>query len=728
MSTDIEGQGPPLAGPAAPLTLREQLARTERGIAESGYYEPDLALKESDPITFEVLFTRLLQTLTNAREVALSISASPSTREQGEIIFGLYTREGDAICLSTGLMIHVHTMSRAIKWMIENDYETLVGFDEGDYFFNNDSFIGGGHPSDQMLITPLFIDGRLEGWVGGLTHVTETGAVEPGAMGSSFTSRFAEGLIMPCVKIGSGDTLRKDLDILVDRGVRSSTSWLADNRAKLTGNMIVREKLKELVAEVGLDFYRKICREYIEDTMRATREKVLRSLFPGRYREVAWRGVTLPGQESLLHSPCELVITRDGRLELDYDGLPSARRQPFQATLPLFEGMLFNGLIQNVFYDLRYNDGTFLAVKLNVPLGSACNPGNIQLPTTLWGPAYGGMQACAQAVSRAYFAQGYREEVHASGPLTSGNLAGGVDQYGRLFGSQCFEFASSGMYATSFMDGLDTAFSDFNAEGDMGDAEVWEQQMPQIWLAREIRRDGGGFGKFRGGNGIHSLYMIPAGTDMEMGSFGSPPIFSTAGLMGGYPAASLRVWVGRNTNLNEMLSQGLALPNGEGLHTERPDFVSAVEAEWEYVPGQNYAARALPAESLFSVVSGDGGGYGDPLERRPEEVLRDVVDGLSSEQTALDVYAVVFTRDDANLVNGVDAKATAALRARHRKDRLARAIPASEYKARVRERLITGDIPAPAAALYRDVLRFSAKWAAEFRTFWELPDDYEVPA
>ena len=711
----------------AGTSLKERLADVEARIRASGVFEPELSLKEKDPITFEVLFTQLTQTLTNAREVALSISASPSTREQGEIIFGLYTPEGDAICLSTGLMIHVHTMSRAIKWMIENDYETEVGIREGDFFFNNDSFIGGGHPSDQMLITPLFVDGRLEGWIGGLTHVTETGAVEPGAMGSSFTSRFAEGLIMPCTKVGENDELRKDLDILVDRGVRSSVSWLADNRAKLTGNMLIRSALKSLVAEVGLDFYRKVSREYIEDTMRATREKVRRSLFPGRYREVAWRGVTLPGMESVFHSPCELVVTKDGRLRLDYEGLPTARKQPFQATLPLFEGMLFNGLIQNVFYDLKYNDGTFLAVDLHVPLGSACNPNNIQLPTTLWGPAYGGMQACAQAVSRAYYAMGYREEVHASGPLTSGNLAGGTDQYGRLFGSQCFEFASSGMYATSFMDGLDTSFSDFNAEGDMGDAEVWEQQMPQLWLAREIRRDGGGFGKFRGGNGIHSLYLIPDGIDMEMGSFGSPPIFSTAGLMGGYPGSPLRLWVGRNTNVRELIARGEQLPNGEGVDTELPDFVTQLDGEWEFVPGQNYPARSLPEYSLFSVVSGDGGGFGDPLERNPEHVVRDVNDGLSGARRAAEVYGVALVADDAG-AHQVDTAATTKLRQDLRAQRLARAVPAREYKARVRERLLTGDIPAPAAALYRDVLSFSAKWAEEFRSFWSLPDDYEVPA
>ncbi len=709
------------------MDLRERLRRQEQRIAELGCYEPDLTLKDKDPVGFEVLFTRLLQTVTNAREVALSISASPSTREQGEIIFGLYTPEGDAVCLSTGLMIHVHTISRAIKWMIENDYETAVGFAEGDSFFNNDSFIGGGHPSDQMLITPFYADARLAGWVGGLTHVTETGATEPGAMGSSFTSRFAEGLILPCLKIGENDRLRKDMDVLVDRGVRSSVSWLADNRAKLSGNIIIREAVKAIIAEIGQDSYGKLCREYIEDTRRATREKIRRSLFPGRYREVAWRGVTLPGQESLLHAPCEMTVTADGSIRLDFDGLPSARRQPFQATLPLFEGMLFNGLIQNLFYDLRYNDGTLLPVELHVPEGTVCNPSSIQLPTTLWGPAYGGMQACAQAVSRAWFARGYREEVHASGPLTSGNLAGGTDQYGRAFGSQCFEFAAAGMYGCAFMDGLDTAFSDFNAEGDMGDAEIWEQQMPQIWLAREIRKDGGGFGKFRGGNGIHSLYMIPDGADMEMGAFGSPPIFSTAGLMGGYPASCLRLWVGTDTRLPELIASGASLPGGEGEDPGYPDFVRELGGQWEYVGGQNYQTRTLPPYTVFSVVTGDGGGYGDPIERDPALVVQDLDAGVTNVRTAERVYGVVVASSDAGEF-AVDLDATAARRQQIRGERLRRSVPARQYKEQARERLLAGDIPAPARALYRDVLAVSPGWAREFRSFWDLPEDFEVPA
>lgn len=707
------------------MDLKERLEERERRIRQTGCYEPELSMKEKDPVAFEVVFTKLLQIVTNAREVALLISASPATREQGEIIFGLYTPEGDSICLSTGLMIHVHTMSRAIKWMIQNDYERDIGFAEGDYFFNNDAFIGGGHPSDQMLITPFYVDGQLEGWIGGLTHVTETGAVEPGSLGSSITSRFAEGLILPCLKVGEGDELRRDFDVLVERSVRSPIPWLTDNRAKLTGLRMIREAVKALIDEIGIDDYRKLAREYIEDTLRATREKVRRFLFPGRYREVGWRGITIPGIEGLLQAPCEMVIGRDGSIRLDFDGLSSAKRQPFQSTLPLFEGMLFNALIQHVFYDLRYNDGTFLAVDLDVPKGSACNPDDIFLPTLLWGPAYAGQVAAGQCVARAYFAKGYREEVHASGALVSGNLAGGTDQYGRPFGAHCFEFAASGQFAMAFMDGLDTAISDFNPEGDMGDAEIWEQSMPQIWLGREIRKDGGGFGKYRGGSGIHSLYLTPEGSELEMGSFGTAPIFTAPGMMGGYPAPALYAWIGRNTNVKELIEAGEPLPCSEGEDFERPDFVRTIEAEWDFAHGQNYPARPLPPYSIYSVVTGDGSGYGDPLERDPALVVRDLRNGVTTRRAARDVYGVVVV-DERTLE--IDERATAELRAEKRRERLARGVPAQEYKRRARERVLAKDFPFPVRRLYADVLARSAKFAAEFKRFWELPEDYEVTA
>ena len=169
------------------------------------------------------------------------------------------------------------------------------------------------------------------------------------------------------------------------------------------------------------------------------------------------------------------------------------------------------------------------------------------------------------------------------------------------------------------------------------------------------------------------------------------------------------------------------MPSGEGDNPTEPDFIRELGGDWEYVPGQNYPARALPANSVFSVVSGDGGGYGDPLLRDPDLVLRDLATGVTTRRTAISVNGVVIV-DGADGTLSVDVAATEQTRNDIRKQRLSRAIPAAQYKAQARERLVSGDIPLPAKAMYRDVLKISEKWRNEFIGFWALPDDYEVPA
>ena len=101
-------------------TLKEQLQYSEKVFVDTGkYYGIErLTCKEDDPIKYEVFHSRLLSALISAREVAKMVSASPMVRDVGELCFTLYTPEGDSIVLSTGIVAHVHTMSRAIKWMM----------------------------------------------------------------------------------------------------------------------------------------------------------------------------------------------------------------------------------------------------------------------------------------------------------------------------------------------------------------------------------------------------------------------------------------------------------------------------------------------------------------------------------------------------------------------------------------------------------------------------------
>src|SRR5690625_7525559 len=104
-------------------TLKERLHESERRFKETGRYDglTELTYRQKDPLRYESVHTQLRSMVVAGREMARRISASPGVREVGEMVVALYTLEGDAISLSTGIMVHVHTMSRLIKWMIENE-------------------------------------------------------------------------------------------------------------------------------------------------------------------------------------------------------------------------------------------------------------------------------------------------------------------------------------------------------------------------------------------------------------------------------------------------------------------------------------------------------------------------------------------------------------------------------------------------------------------------------
>jgi len=703
--------------------LKELLQKREKMIEEQGYYHPHLKLKEEDPIKYEVLYTKAIQSVINARETAYAISASPVVREIGECIFGLYTRDGDAVTLSIGVLIHVHTMSRMIKWMLMNDYEERVGIKNGDFFFNNDPYIGGAHAPDQMIVTPIVYDEKVVGWAGGLSHVPETGAVEPGGLPASATSRFHEGLFMPCTKIAENDEIKADLEILVERSVRTPEWWLLDNRAKIAGTRMIREKVIELIGEYGVEYYQEAVNEYIEDTRRATIEKTHRVLFPGRYRAVDFMGA---GKRLMIHVPVEIEIKRGERMSINCAGLSSAGKHPHNMTRPCSEGFVNCMLIQHLLYDTRYNGGSFYGVNFKVPENTVCNPPNIFYSTAILGTGLALSFSLNDVISRGYYAMGYRELIQAPNAQTSGLYCGGVDHYGRPFGAFNMEMSCCGMGACGVMDGLDTAYAQWNPEADMGDAEVWEQILPLIWLGRHIHPDSGGFGKYRGGNEIESLYFVENTEELEVGSFGGRlPFFTTHGIMGGYPGSKYFRSVVEKTNLKDLIDHKQDLPHREGPDPGNPDMKRLTDHASIQIGSEGmYRARPLQPYDLYYQTNGTPGGFGDPLDRDPQLVQHDLKNGLTALETAQKIYGVSVDEETLQ----VDKEKTEAVRKELRLKRIERGVPAKEYIRRTREKILKGNIPPIPKAMYNDVLSISEVFRMHFMEFWNLPEDFlEIP-
>jgi N-methylhydantoinase B len=158
--------------------------------------------------------------------------------------------------------------------------------------------------------------------------------------------------------------------------------------------------------------------------------------------------------------------------------------------------------------------------------------------------------------------------------------------------------------------------------------EVTENRAPVLILERALRPDSGGAGQYRGGLGQVFTWKSLA-HDVCSNWTSQKTKIPPQGIFGGKPGQVGR-WI-------------VKLSSGE-----------------EYAREHAIGNTELGYSDTVTCMMAGGGGYGDPLQRDPEEVRQDVVEGLVSIQGARDDYGVVVLGDSESCE--IDVAATQALR------------------------------------------------------------------
>ncbi|MEX2253540.1 MAG: hydantoinase B/oxoprolinase family protein [Thermoleophilaceae bacterium] len=631
--------------------LAEMLADSERVFAETGHYQElsDLAMMESDPIGYEKLFSRLRGGLVSARETALNISASPIVRELGELCFALYTPEGDSVALSTGIIVHVHTMSDAIKYMVRSEYEDNPGIRPGDIFANNNPVIGDVHNADVQTFVPIFWEDELVAWAGGVTHVLDIGATTPGGVPVGPTNRLEDGIDLPCMKIGEGDELAKWHLKRCELQTRAPMYYILDERTRLAGCHMIREAVERVILEEGVDRFKQFSREVIEEGRRSFKSRIREMTVPGRYRSPSFmeseykNEAQLPARarrDFIMHSPFEVRIGGDGDYALDYDGSSAWGWHSMNCTPSGMQGAIWVMMTQTLICNDKVNDGAYLAIETNFPEGTVANLGDAEGSTGIaWAFLQPSFTGFPRTTSRALQARGFIEEVIGAYSV-SGNVqqGGGIDQYGNSSAIMNFEVAAQGMGAKYVLDGTDTCAAMFNPEGDAGDIEMWELISPFVYLSRRWKASSSGPGRHRGGTSFESLFMVWNTPFWELQNLGTGKTFTSPGLFGGYPGACAYIHNIRGADLIERAQRGEAYPVADGDY-EDPALM-AIEGEREYMQKNWTLLEPIANGDLYLSVMKGGSGLGDPLLRPVEDVERDVAEEHLLPRFAESVYAV----------------------------------------------------------------------------------------
>jgi acetone carboxylase, alpha subunit len=719
-------------------SLKQMLEDNRRLLKETGCYagivQPHV-LKD-DPVKAELFHSRIMSSLISGRETCKMISGSPYVREMAELCMGLYTPEGDNVVQSTGIQVHIRLMGDNVTWMIENNYEEDVGINEGDLFVANDPVIAGVHGADVYDILPVFWEGELVAWVCTVIHEMDIGGVSPGCMPITAVERGPDGLKFCCEKMGTNNKIRRDFELKIEISLDFASMFLLDRKGAIAANIRVQEEIKSMIREFGLDYFKKAMRELIEEERRNQIARIKERTIPGRYRDVvslelymaqapvSW----LPAKKDTIRLiPIQTDILPEGRLTLDFDGVGEWGWHPMNVTPKGLWGGLSICIVQTMSYDGRANLGSLLPCEIKTPpVDSLFNPSQIKKLATghPWASKIDVFSLWCGMLGTAFYMRGFREEVFNYVSSSGWQLAG-FDQYGNKRPMVAGGIGRFGGGATGVGDGVDSGGWVATPETDLGNWEVLELFVPELFMCRMLEPYSVGYGRYRSGLAMPAMGLLhgfKGGIGSAAVGCAHDRILPNIGLFGGYPGGKRNIFLVRYHNFKDTVDKRLPLIHETGDPREFRNQKYADVMHFDYTLG----AVTVQDKDLLVADNGSAGGLGDPIERAPELQKADLDNGLTNEEISRKVYCIEACYDEKAREWQIDEKATKKLRQAKRKQRLSRSVPAEEWWQKARQRLLKKDIDPLLLEMYRSSMKLSQNFTREFKDFWALPNDFAL--
>lgn len=569
-----------------------------------------------DPVSLALTQSRLDHVARQMGWVMIRTSRSPIFNQSHD--FSCFITDGDGVLISQadGIPIHTGSGGFAVRAVL-SAFEGRIA--EGDVFLLNDPYLAGGnHLPDWVIARPVFSAGACVAFTCNRAHQSDIGGGAAGTYNPAATEIFHEGIRIPAVKLVEKGTIRDDLWNMLLANTRCPELLDGDLRAMIGSTDVGAGQIREFVADVGADAvpaYFHAILDHGDQRMRA----LLRQTRAGTYRSE-------DGFDHDCFKPVDArirvaVTIGEDHATVDFTGTDLQIRGFKNSSLANTYSAVYAAFASFFDKDLPRNEGTFRSLRIVAPKGSLVNaspPAPVTMCTVF--PAQEIMHACWWALGQAVPDRNVAGWGKNTFPVTSG-----VGSDGRTWVLYHWGGAS-GAGAVEGRDG-------FNQMGPMctlgglvlPNAETYERLYPVKFYRQELRCDSAGAGRYRGGTGVH--YEVEVRSTAEWSFRGEGTGRPTGiGVEGGGNGA-----------------QGVVT-----LHLLQD---GAPVAAPKYAVQEHGPMRMV-------IDSPGGGGFGDPLARDPDAVLRDVRDGIVSGSSARDVYGVVLERDGLT----VDSAGTSALR------------------------------------------------------------------
>jgi len=517
-------------------------------------------------------------------------------KEIKDISCALFDRHGNTVAqahhapmLLTGFELGM----RALRKHYSDDE-----LDEGDIIAFNDPYSGGQHVMDLVTFAPVKFKGRLVGFAGSIAHHSDMGGSAPGGTAGGLTEIYLEGLRLPFVKLYKRGREDSELFGILANNIRVPDKTLGDIRAQASADFVGARKVQEIFAKYGPSVMEK-CLQMLLDGSEARIRTALRAIPDGTYSGVDWID-----DDGFSDEPIRLQVNihkRADAVTVDFDGSSKQVKGNINCPIATVHAAVYYALIAVIDPHVAPNSGCYRPFTIHAEEGLIVNP---RMPA-----AVGARTNTSQKITEAMLlalSQAVPDRVMAGshGQITNCGFSGFHPSSGKRF--VYIDIQGGGAGARPSKDGRDGQDSHL-ARFKNTPVEAVEMEYPFRIERYEFIPDTGGPGKYRGALGLRRDILLLQ-DEITWARYGDRQRFAPFGLFGGKPGAPGQFVLNPGTPSERVMkSKGL---------------------------------DRLQAGDVVSLRLPGAGGYGDPSERDPSLVLKDVRDGKVTQKRAQEDYGV----------------------------------------------------------------------------------------
>ncbi len=571
------------------------------------------------PILLEIIKGAIRSSQSEMAALLDRTAMSPFIREKKDYFIGLFDASGRLVH-SAGLPL----MGNVIKPIL--DTFPMSEIDEGDIFWYNDCYGSGGgvsHTPDQVIVAPVFCDGKVVAFSQTWAHFNDIGGLRPGTLSPDADNIFQEGTIVPPVRLFAAGRQNTDAVAIFAANSRFPDMVRGDLRALVAAVRLGKRRIEELFKRYGGETILSAFAESERQSADVVRQR-LAELLPAGKHAFTDRVDTDGHGNGPFAVAFELERAEDGTMVLDATRSADQSPGPINflmspsvpaMTMGLFAArndptLLINQGHIETMSEVKLRPGSILKPRFPAPLGLRGTT-FVKVQQAMMGLVNAATSGAALAANNAYsiyYMSGLDQDGHQF--LLSDGLAVGYGARPTADGVDAIYFVGQENYPVEFI----------------------ELGFPIEILEYGLHADSGGPGLNRGGCGIvREVRTLVDNTRVSVRIEGTVnPPWGTNGGQAGRPG---RIRVNPGTADEYELP-----PIKDGVILNKGDVVR--------------------------IETGGGGGWGNPFDRDPGLVADDVAELMVTVEGALRDYGVIIDPETFD----VDLDATAARRKAHRPD------------------------------------------------------------